>query len=58
VQTVAALFDEALGGTRTEIRLGTGVDHDPSSYNPDASMRDTGDRQALIDEAFRSARPG
>lgn len=57
VQTVAALFDEALGGTQTELRIGTGVTHDPDSYNPDASMRGAGDRQAQIDETFRSARP-
>jgi hypothetical protein len=58
VQTVASLFDEAFGGHRNDTRVGTGVELDPSSYNPDASMRGAGDRQALIDEAFRSARPG
>ena len=58
VQTIAGLFDEALGGRQDDARVGTGVQLDPSSYNPDASMRGAGDRQAQIDEAFRSARPG
>jgi hypothetical protein len=55
VQTVAGLFDDLLGGQRS---AGTGVVLDPQSYNPDATMRGTGDRQAMIDEAFRSARSG
>jgi chemotaxis regulatin CheY-phosphate phosphatase CheZ len=58
VQTVATLFEEALGGNRADLRAGTGVVLDPSSYNPDASMHGAPDRQALIDEAFRSARSG
>jgi hypothetical protein len=55
VQTVAGLFDDILGGQTT---LATGVVLDPQSYNPDATMHGTGDRQAMIDEAFRSARSG
>jgi hypothetical protein len=55
VQTVAGLFDDLLGGQRSQ---GTGVVLDPQSYNPDATMRGAGDRQAMIDEAFRSARSG
>lgn len=55
VQTVAGLFDDLLGGQRA---AGTGVLLDPQSYNPDATMRGAGDRQAMIDEAFRSARSG
>lgn len=55
VQTVAGLFDDILGGQMTP---GTGMVLDPESYNPDASMRGAGDRQTMIDEAFRSARSG
>ncbi len=55
VQTVAGLFDDILGG---QLAPGTGMVLDPQSYNPDATMRGAGDRQAMIDEAFRSARSG
>jgi hypothetical protein len=55
VQTIAGLFDDILGG---QVSAGTGVVLDPHSYNPDATMRGAGDRQAMIDEAFRSARSG
>ncbi len=58
VQTVASLFDDTLGNQREEPPTATGVELDPASYNPDASMRAVGDRQATIDEAFRSARTG
>jgi hypothetical protein len=54
VQTVASLFDDTLAGQRG---AGSGIVLDPGSFNPDATMRcGTDDKQAMIDEAFRSAR--
>lgn len=56
VQTITDLFDESLGGQRDGGRPAAGSGSESGAYNPDASMRDTSDRQAIIDEAFRSAR--
>ena len=57
VRTITDLFDESVGVHRdTDPPLGTTVD--PSAFNPDASMHGGADRQAMIDEAFRSARTG
>jgi hypothetical protein len=53
VEGIASLFDGTLAGD-TPARAES---PDPDSYNPNASMRDAGQRQALIDEAFRTARP-
>lgn len=57
VQTVTNLFGDALGESRDATRH-PAVRLDPGAFNPDASVRQTGDRQAMIDEAFRSARTG
>lgn len=55
VQTVSSLFDDTLGAVR---HSGTGVVVDSTAFNPDATMRVPNDRQAAIDETFRSARTG
>lgn len=57
VQNVASLFDDGMGALG-HAPPGTGVRLDATTFNPDATMRETGDRQAMIDEAFRSARTG
>ncbi len=51
VETVASLFDESHGARSVDL-----PSEAPASYNPDASMRDTASRQAMIDEAFSLAR--
>lgn len=58
VRTITDLFDESVGARRDGDLPVTGVPLDRSAFNPDASMHDASDRQAMIDEAFRSARTG
>lgn len=58
MQTITDLFDESLGGQRNGGRAPETGSGESGAYNPDASMRVTSDRQAIIDEAFRSARTG
>ncbi|HYC33606.1 MAG TPA: hypothetical protein VEB59_15055 [Gemmatimonadales bacterium] len=53
LEAVASLFDETAAPPNGEDLPGT---PDPACYNPDASMRDTSARQALIDQAFTAAR--
>ena len=52
VEGIASLFDGALAGGAPALTETS----DAEAYNPDASMRDARQRQALIDEAFRTAR--
>ena len=56
VRTITDLFDDSLGARDGGDRPATGALLDAAAFNPDASMRDTSDRQAAIDEAFKSAR--
>lgn len=52
VEGIASLFDAAVDPTDAAPI----APPEPESYNPDASIRDASHRQALIDEAFRTAR--
>lgn len=53
VDAVARLFDDALGG---EMAAGPTAAPDSRTYDPDASMRDASERQAVIDAALQAAR--
>jgi len=59
VGRVADLFDQAVGGrsvlTPEALTSATGVS--TLAFNPDATVRDVGTRQAYIDAAFPAAAP-
>jgi chemotaxis regulatin CheY-phosphate phosphatase CheZ len=54
VETVANLFEDAFEAEAPRPPLP--VPTQEASYNPDASTRDTPQRQAMVDETFQSAR--
>lgn len=58
VRTITDLFDESVGAHCGGDRPAARMPLDHSAFNPDASMHDAADRQAMIDEAFRTARTG
>jgi len=57
VRSLAVLFDDSLLGGR-DADQSAAPQVMPGSFNPDASMHDRGVRQAMADEAFRSAHTG
>ncbi|MEP6572280.1 MAG: hypothetical protein ABJD11_06275 [Gemmatimonadota bacterium] len=58
IESVAALFDHALGGSGEVSSPAPLPKPDETAFNPDASARNTAARQAIIDAAFGgSAKP-
>jgi chemotaxis regulatin CheY-phosphate phosphatase CheZ len=56
IEGVAALFDQAMGGAAEPGPGPNQSSREVLSFNPDATMRDAGARQAQIDAAFQVAR--